>query len=98
MEDSALLIIKPHAIKEKNAGNIILLLCRRFRITAMKMMSLGRKQTEDFFEIYRGVIPEFLQMVETMTGPCLAVELIALDLGINTQQSLREFCGPSDPV
>lgn len=63
------------------------------------MITMDRKESEIFFEIYRGVVPEFLQMVDSLVvGPCIAVELISNDLKGNTQQSLREFCGPSDTV
>ena len=32
--------------------------------------------TEEFFEVYKGVLPEFVGMIEAMTlGPCIVMEI-----------------------
>lgn len=42
----------------------------------MEMFSLDKPTAEEFFEIYKGVLPEFVNMVEQMTsGPCIVMEV-----------------------
>lgn len=58
-------IIKPHAIQEGNAGAIIdMILQEGYEISSMQMFSLDMPTAEEFFEIYKGVLPEFVGMVE----------------------------------
>ena len=70
-------VIKPHAIQQGFAGQIIdTILAEGFEISAMQMFHLDRPTAEEFFEIYQGVLPEFPQMTEQMTtGPCIALEI-----------------------
>lgn len=58
---TTLCLIKSHAIKEGNAGKIIDgLFDADFRITAMKMCLLERQNCEEFYEVYKGVVPEYV--------------------------------------
>lgn len=58
---TTLCLIKAHAIKEGNAGRIIDgLFDADFRITAMKMCLLERQNCEEFYEVYKGVLPEYV--------------------------------------
>lgn len=42
----------------------------------MEMFTLDRPTAEEFFEVYKGVLPEFVGMVEHMTtGPCIVLEV-----------------------
>lgn len=70
-------VIKPHAIQQGLAGQIIdTILEEGFEISAMEMFHLDRPTAEEFFEIYQGVLPEFTQMTEQMTtGPCIVMEI-----------------------
>lgn len=94
---STLCLIKPHAIKEGKIGAILkYIIENEYIVTAMKMFCLERKQCEDFYEIYKGVVGEYLQMVKNLaSGSCLAIEVMNEE---NVQQSFRTFCGPVDPV
>lgn len=94
---STLCLIKPHAIKEGKIGAILkYIIENEYNVTAMKMFRLERKQCEDFYEIYKGVVGEYLQMVTNLaSGSCLAIEVMGEG---NVQQSFRSFCGPVDPV
>lgn len=93
---STLCIIKPHAVKEGKVGAIIkMIVDNGFSITAMKMVHLDRKQSEEFYEIYRGVVTEYLQMVTHLqSGSCLAIEIQGDDEDV--QPRFRAFCGPAD--
>lgn len=97
LQRSTLCIIKPHAVKEGKVGAILKEISDNgFAITAMKMVHLDRKQSEDFYEIYKGVVGEYLQMVtQLQSGPCLAIEVQGQDE--DTQQRFRAICGPADP-
>ena len=45
-------------------------------------------------EVYKGVVPEYNQIVEELTnGPCIALEVRQE----NVVSSQRELCGPHDP-
>ena len=70
-------VIKPHAILAGHAGLIIdNILSEGFEISAMQMFHLDRPTAEEFFEIYQGVLPEFIPMTEQMTtGPCIVMEI-----------------------
>lgn len=94
---STLCIIKPHAVKEGKVGAILKMISDNgFTITAMKMVHLDRKQCEEFYEIYKGVVGEYLQMVtQLQSGACLAIEVQGQEEDV--QQRFRLFCGPADP-
>lgn len=59
------------------------------------MFQLERANAEEFYEIYKGVVQEYPNMVtELSSGPSIALEIRAQD----APKTFREFCGPSDPV
>lgn len=93
---STLCIIKPHAVKEGKIGGIIKMITDNdFTITAMKMIHLDRRQSEEFYEIYKGVVGEYLQMVtQLQSGACLALEVQGQCEEV--QPRFRAFCGPAD--
>lgn len=67
----------------------------KFEITAIQMFHLERICAEEFLEVYKGVVPEYLSMVtELSSGPCVAIALRAKD----APTAFREMAGPADPV
>jgi nucleoside-diphosphate kinase len=88
-------IIKPHAIKEGNTGAILdMILEEGYEISAMEMFNLDLPTSEEYFEVYKGVLPEFLPMIEHMTtGSCIAMEVRQE----NVVPNFRKLCGPHDP-
>lgn len=88
-------IIKPHIVHEGLAGQVIdMILQEGFEISSMEMFTLDRPTAEEFFEVYKGVLPEFVGMIEHMTsGPCIVMEIRQE----NAVRSFRELCGPMDP-
>lgn len=88
-------IIKPHAISEGMLGKILIAIrdaC--FEISAMQMFNMDRANVEEFYEVYKGVVSEYNDMVtELYSGPCVAIEIQQS----NPMKTFREFCGPSDP-
>ena len=60
----------------------------------MEMFSLDKPSAEEFFEVYKGVLPEFVALTEQMvTGPCIALEIRQE----NVVQAFRDLAGPMDP-
>ena len=88
-------IIKPHAVKEGSAGHIIdQILSEGFEISALEMFNIDLPTSEEFFEVYKGVLPEFQPMVEHITtGTCIMMEVRQENV-VNT---FRNLCGPHDP-
>ncbi|XP_075052464.1 nucleoside diphosphate kinase homolog 7 isoform X2 [Mixophyes fleayi] len=88
-------IIKPHAVLEGLTGKIInYILDAGFDISAMQMFTMEKANAEEFYEVYKGVVAEYPEMlVELYSGPCIALEI----QGTDTPKSFREFCGPADP-
>ena len=88
-------VIKPHIVQEGKAGQVIdMILQEGFEISSMEMFTLDRPTAEEFFEVYKGVLPEFVGMVEHMTtGPCIVLEIRQE----NAVKAFRELCGPTDP-
>lgn len=89
-------IIKPHALN--HSGDIINdLLVKYGKLNAIKMMFLDRSEAEEFYEVYRNVVPEYTQMADELSsGPSIVLEIGTSD-GSNIVESVRQFCGPTDP-
>ena len=58
------------------------------------MFYLDRPTSEEFLEVYKGVLPEYPSLSEHLTtGPCIAIEVRQE----NAVNAFRELCGPHDP-
>jgi len=59
------------------------------------MFTLDKSTAEEFFEVYKGVLPHFSQMIDHVTsaGPLLALEVRQE----NAVSTFRKLCGPHDP-
>jgi nucleoside-diphosphate kinase len=88
-------VIKPHVVKAGHSGGVIqAILDEGFEISAMQTFSLDKPTAEEFLEIYKGVLPEFVPIVEEITtGPCIVIEVRQED----AVESFRKLCGPHDP-
>ncbi|KAM6293783.1 nucleoside diphosphate kinase homolog 7 isoform 3-T3 [Porphyrio hochstetteri] len=93
--NSTCCVIKPHAVNEGLAGKIIkAIISEGFQISALQMFNMERPNVEEFYEIYRDVVAEYMEMVtELCSGPCIAMEIIQPE----PPKVFRDFCGPSDP-
>jgi len=93
--DSTCVIIKPHAVREGKAGKIVKAITDAgLNISAITMYRLDRATSEEFFEVYKGVVNEYGDMVDELcTGSCLALEVRSED----APTKVRNFCGPADP-
>lgn len=95
--DCSCCVIKPTAVKEGKAGQIMSAICENgFEVSALQMFHMEKANAEEFFEVYKGVVAEYKDMVtELCSGPCFALEISGK--GQNTPQVFREFTGPYDP-
>lgn len=47
-----------------------------FEISAMEMFYLERKKAEEFFELYKGVLPDFSSLIDNVIqGPIIVMEV-----------------------
>lgn len=96
-DNCSLCIIRPHAVREGMAGAIVsTLLANGFEISAIMSYSLLKNQVENFYEVYKTVVPssQFSAMIgELASGVCIAMEVRAPD---DVVGKLRELCGPYD--
>jgi nucleoside-diphosphate kinase len=88
-------IIKPDAVKAKQAGEVLARIEKEgFEIVALRMRSLSRKQAEGFYCVHQGR-PFFGSLCAFMSsGPCITMVLE----GENAIARLREIMGATDPA
>lgn len=92
--NSTLAIIKPDAVCAGNAGKIIdRIIGGGFRIRALKMLHMSRKQAEGFYEVHRGK-PFYDGLTEFMSsGPCIVMVLEKE----GAVKAWRDLMGATDP-
>lgn len=95
LNNCSCLIIKPHAIKAGTAGKIIdTILEEGFEISALELYKLNKTTAEEFFDVYKDVLPEYTSIVDhIITGPVIVLEVRQE----NAVQALRDLVGPHDP-
>eukprot|EP00656_Telonema_subtile_P054381 TRINITY_DN811_c0_g1_i3.p1 TRINITY_DN811_c0_g1~~TRINITY_DN811_c0_g1_i3.p1 ORF type:complete len:142 (-),score=44.95 TRINITY_DN811_c0_g1_i3:211-636(-) len=88
-------IIKPHLVSAGAAGKLLDdILARGFEVSAAQLFKEDRSTIEEFYEVYKQVLPEYQDMVtQLLSGPFIALEVRAED----AVSSFREFSGPNDP-
>lgn len=92
-QESTLCLVKPHL--QAHVGQVMqAILEGGFQLTAVRSFALDRVSAAEFYEVYKGVVPEYVEMVNQLTsGMTVALEVT----GNGGQASFREFCGPADP-
>ena len=67
-----------------------------FEVSALQMFHLNKSTACEFFEVYKGVTPEFNQLTDYCAtgGPVIAIEV----RHENVVEKLRKFCGLHDPL
>ena len=95
-EDCTCCVIKPHVVKEKNVGKILDDIHRAsFAMSAVQMFEMERGQAEEFMEVYKGVVPNFKQMVDEMTsGHCVGICINGFARGGDVVSEFRKLVGP----
>lgn len=95
MAERTLTIIKPDAVKQRVAGQVISRLEEAgFRIVAAKLVHLTREEAEGFYAVHRNR-PFFGSLTGFMSeGPCMPMVLE----GENVIERLRTLMGATDPA
>jgi nucleoside-diphosphate kinase len=95
LNNCTLCLIKPHILKEGKLGAVIdMILSAGFEISAMELFNLTRPVVEEFYDVYKGVLPEYLPLIEHLSnGPTIALEVRQSD----AVSAFRDLCGPHDP-
>jgi len=89
-----LCVVRPHAFVSSGGEIVSRVLAEGFEISAMCLWNLDKAAAEEFLEVYRGVLPEYFDMVSQLcAGPCLVMEVRQED-AVN---SFRKLVGPHDP-
>lgn len=93
--ERTLAIIKPDAVAARRAGEILSMIENAgFRILAMRMVRLSRKQAEGFYAVHRDK-PFFQGLVTFMTeGPAIVMALERED----AIRKWREVMGATNPA
>ena len=96
LSNCSLLVIKPHIIESGNAGKLIdIVFNEGFEISSMTMIYLDKETAENFFDVYKGFLPEYSAIINHLiSGPIIALELREDDV----VHKLRALVGPHDPV
>ena len=87
-------IIKPDAVKAKKTGYIIQrILDNGFRICALKLLHMSKKEAEGFYAVHRER-PFFADLTEFMSsGPCVVMALQKE----SAVKAWRDLMGATDP-
>ncbi|XP_022822032.1 nucleoside diphosphate kinase 7-like isoform X2 [Spodoptera litura] len=99
-ENCTCCVIKPHAVLEGNVGAILeqITTSGKFHITAMAMFSVTLSNAAEFYEVYKGVLPEYEAMsIHLAEGKCVALEIKSANPEENCICAFRQLCGPRDP-
>ncbi|CAK1540108.1 unnamed protein product [Leptosia nina] len=99
-KDCSCCIIKPHAVIDGNVGAILEVIATstKFFIAAIAMFSVKLTNAEEFYEIYKGVLPEYEAMcIHLAEGKCVALEVKCNEPSLNCVCEFRKLCGPRDP-
>ncbi|XP_049879388.1 nucleoside diphosphate kinase 7 [Pectinophora gossypiella] len=99
LSNCTLCIVKPHAVREGKLGRILECIDEGgFDVTALNMMMVENVNAAEFYEVYKGIVPEYKGMVDELaSGACVAMEIVAKDRTLNSAVEFRKLVGPTDP-
>lgn len=97
-DNSTVVILKPHTIQEKVAGNIVQMLCDTgLEVTGFTQLSATTAEISRFLEPYRGVLPNIDGALQSMVGTLWVIQLMSPQ-GQDALKLVRLLCGPYDSV
>ncbi len=103
LENCTCCVIRPHIVKERKVGAVVSdITSRGFTISAMQMVRLDKTASAEFLTIYKGVLPDYVDLVDEMSsGPCIAMEVkkVSGRSSIDEDDVVEQFrmaCGPWD--
>ena len=94
-------VIKPHILQSLRLGQVLSDLqkhlneSRSLSVVGMQKFVMNRQCTQEFLEVYQGVLPGYADMVNTLSNqPCL---VLAIKGDANVVNDVRRIIGPHDP-
>jgi nucleoside-diphosphate kinase len=73
---------------------IDMILNEGFEISAMEMFYLSKATIEEFYDVYKSVLPEYIPQIDHfISGPSIVLEVRQQ----NVVRTFREMVGPTDP-
>ncbi|ESL11377.1 nucleoside diphosphate kinase [Trypanosoma rangeli SC58] len=95
----SVVIVKPHAVRSRNAGSILQqLLDAGLELAALKTANLSSRVVDDFLQPYKDVLPDFPESAEGLTGHVWVIQLVSPKDEVDVVSLVREVCGPFDPI
>ncbi|XP_014223667.1 nucleoside diphosphate kinase 7 [Trichogramma pretiosum] len=91
-------IIKPHAVRADLTEKIVYDIQREnFNIKKMVPFNISKVNCQEFYDIYKGVVPFYEEMVgELNSGTCVGLEITHNDPKVDVVSEFRKLCGPMD--
>ncbi len=90
-----LTIIKPLAVKENNAGNILAMILKNdFKIAAMKQLVLSQKMAGEFYAVHKER-PFYQSLINSMIAGPVVVAILEKE---NAVEDYRRLMGATDPA
>jgi nucleoside-diphosphate kinase len=70
-------VVKPHCVLAGQFGKVLAnIQDSGWKVSAVQLHNFERANAEEFYEVYKEVVPEYEMMVsELCTGPCIALEV-----------------------
>ncbi|EPY33362.1 nucleoside-diphosphate kinase [Strigomonas culicis] len=97
--NSSVVVIKPHLIQSKRAGNVIQqLVDLDLEPTALAQVTISSTIADRFLRPYRGVLPNMDDTLHSLEGNAWVLQLISLDDSKDVVEVVRAACGPYDTV
>lgn len=96
--DCSCLCVLPSTVANGQAGSVLAelqssLSSSNLSISALRIANFSRSQAEEFVEVYKAVVPEYVDMInEFSKGPFVALEIT----GNDAVNKIRDICGPRD--
>jgi len=92
-------VVKPHIVLSGGFGQVLTQIQEKgWNVTALQLHNFERANAEEFYEVYKEVVPEYEMMVaELCTGPCIALE-VSSDGEDPATRFKKDVAGPRDPV
>jgi len=92
-------VIRPHIIKERKIGQVLkTILGQGFIISAIQMFRLDKETAADFLSVYKGVFPQYVELVDEMSSGSLIALEVKRDSNFTGDivEDFREHAGPWD--
>eukprot|EP00449_Zooxanthella_nutricula_P029697 CAMPEP_0198534784 /NCGR_PEP_ID=MMETSP1462-20131121/36630_1 /TAXON_ID=1333877 /ORGANISM="Brandtodinium nutriculum, Strain RCC3387" /LENGTH=324 /DNA_ID=CAMNT_0044264709 /DNA_START=68 /DNA_END=1042 /DNA_ORIENTATION=- len=94
-DNCTLCIVRPHAVKEGGVGPVLTAIMEAgLEVAALDTLTLPRAMAAELLDVYKGVLPYYMELIDGMSsGPLVAMEIRSSD---GACEKLRAIAGPHD--